>query len=212
MERTVERSVSVQRSQLRIAQQRRQIVDAARALIAVNGDNFTTQELAAQAGLALQTFYRYFASKDELLLALVGDTTREACRRWAEEAANLPSPLARLRFYLTATLELLAGDDADAATSRFMISAHWRLHRLFPKELAQAERSFTDLLHAEIEAANTAGSLKSPDSQSDSWLLVQLARSVYHHYAFAPVREGELDATKERLWRFCISALGGTTN
>jgi AcrR family transcriptional regulator len=32
-----------------------------------------------EAGVALQTFYRYFASKDELLLAVIADAMTEAC-------------------------------------------------------------------------------------------------------------------------------------
>lgn len=186
------------------------MVDAARTLIAAKGDEFTTQELAAQAGVALQTFYRYFASKDELLLAVIADAMREACERWAEEAAKLPDPLARLRYYITATLERLDGDGTDVATSRFIVSAHWRLHRSFPKELAEAEQPFVDLLRAEVDAATAAGLLNPSDPESDSWFVTELVRSVYHYYSFAPHPEGELDVVKERLWRFCLTALGGT--
>jgi hypothetical protein len=35
-------------------------------------------------------------------------------------------------------------------------------------------------------------------------------RSVYHYYAFAAPAEGELDVVKEQLWRFCLTALGGS--
>ncbi|WP_431240622.1 TetR/AcrR family transcriptional regulator [Mycolicibacterium aichiense] len=200
----------MQRSRLRIAQQGRQMMDAARALIAVKGDEFTTQELAAEAGVALQTFYRYFASKDELLLAVIGDAMREACERWAEGAAQLPDPLARLRYYITATLVRLDGDGTDVATTRFIVSTHWRLHRFFPKELAEAEKPFVDLMRAEVNAAIAAGLLKPADPEGDSWFLAELVRSVYHYYAFAPHAEGELDDVKDRLWRFCLTALGGT--
>ena len=84
VERAVERSAAVQRSRLRIAQQVRQMLEAARRLIDTKGDEFTTQELCAEAGVALQTFYRYFASKDELLLAVIGDAMTDACERWAD--------------------------------------------------------------------------------------------------------------------------------
>lgn len=188
------------------------MMDAALTLIAVKGDEFTTQELAAEAGVALQTFYRYFASKDELLLAVIGDAMREACERWAEEAAKLPDPLARLRYYITATLERLDGDGTDVATSRFIVSTHWRLHRLFPKELADAEKPFVDLLRAEVQAATAAGQLNPSDAEWDSWFVTELVRSVYHYYSFAAHPEGELDVVKERLWRFCLTALGGTAS
>ena len=209
VERAVERSAAVQRSRLRIANQVRQMLDAAKKLIDAKGDEFTTQELAAEAGVALQTFYRYFNSKDELLLAVIGDAMTESCDRLAEVAQDLPDPLARLRFYITATLDRLGGDGRSAATSKFVVSTRWRLHRQFPQELAEAEKPFVDLLSAEVGAAIAAGLLNPPDSEQDSWFLTELLRSVYHFYAFAEHTAGELDLVKEQLWRFCLTALGG---
>lgn len=209
VERAVERSAAVQRSRTRIAEQVRSMLDAARRLIQDKGDEFTTQELAAEAGVALQTFYRYFASKDELLLAVIGDAMSDACYRWAEAAGELADPLQRLQLYITSTLERLDSDARDAATTRFIVSTHWRLHRLFPKELADAEKPFVELLRAEIAAATEAGLLKRPDPEWDSWFLAELVRSVYHYYAFAPKTGGDIEQVKEQLWRFCLNALGG---
>lgn len=188
------------------------MLDAARTLIGAKGDDFTTQELAAEAGVALQTFYRYFASKDELILAVIGDAMTEAVERWRQAAEELPDPLARLRYFITSTLERLDGDSHDAAMSRFVVSARWRLHRQFPTELAEAEKPFVDLVRAEVTAAREAGLLNPGDPEWDSWFMTELVRSVYHYYAFADHAEGELDTVKEQLWRFCVTALGGTTS
>ena len=209
VERAVERSAAVQRSRLRIAQQVRQMLDAALRLIADKGDAFTTAELATEAGVALQTFYRYFASKDELLLAVIGHAMTTSCEQLATSAAELPDPLARLRFYLTATLDRLNGDGGGAATSRFIVSTRWRLHQQFPEELADAEKPFVDLLRDEVDAAVDLGLLRPHDPEWDSWLVTELVRSVYHFYAFAPRSAGDLDMAKEQLWRFSLAALGG---
>ena len=147
------------------------MLDAARRLIDAKGDEFTTQELVAEAGVALQTFYRYFASKDELLLAVIGDAMTDACERWADAAAELPDPLARLRYYLTSTLELLEGDGNKAATARFIVSTRWQLHRNYAKELAEAEKPFVDLVRGEVNAAIEAGLLNPADPEWDSWFL-----------------------------------------
>jgi TetR/AcrR family transcriptional regulator len=210
VERAVERSAAVQRSRERIAQQVRQMLDAARRLIEEKGDEFTTSELVAEAGVALQTFYRYFASKDELLVAVIGDAMSDACARWAVAAAELPDPLARLEYYLTATLDRLGPNGQAAGTARFVVATRWRLHREFPKELADAERPFVDLLRAEVTAAVEAGLLNPPDPEWDSWFLAELMRSVYHFYAFAPHDADELEIVKKQLWRFCLAGLGGT--
>ena len=185
------------------------MLDAARRLIDSKGDEFTTQELVAEAGVALQTFYRYFASKDELLLAVIGDAMTDACERWADAAAELPDPLARLRYYLTSTLELLEGDGNKAATARFIVSTRWQLHRNYAKELAEAEKPFVDLVRGEVNAAIAAGLLNPADPEWDSWFLAELARSVFHFYAFAAHADGEMEVVKERLWQFCLTALGG---
>ncbi len=114
-ERAVERSTAVQRSRTRIENHVRAILDAAHRLVETKGDAFTTQELAKEAGVALQTFYRYFSSKDELLLAVIGDGLDDACRRWSVTAETLAGPLERLRFFVTSPL---AGLDREPPPSQ----------------------------------------------------------------------------------------------
>lgn len=204
-ERAAERSAAVQRSRARIANQVRSMLDAALRLIREKGDSFTTQELVKEAGVALQTFYRYFASKDELLLAVIADAMTDACSRWEAAARKLPDPLARLRFYITTVIQELDNEFGDGGTARFVVSTHWRLHRIFPTELAEAEQPFVDLLLGEINAAAKAGLLHPPNPEWDAWFIVELVRAVYFYYAYAP-REAK---AHERLWEFCLAALGG---
>jgi hypothetical protein len=51
--------------------------------------------------------------------------------------------------------------------------------------------------------------LNPADPEWDPWFLAELARSVFHYYAFAAHADGELEVVKERLWQFCLTALGG---
>jgi TetR/AcrR family transcriptional regulator len=208
VERAVERSAAVLRSRSRIANQVRLMLDAARRLIGEKGGEFTTQDLVTEAGVALQTFYRYFASKDELLLAVIGDAMTEACDRWARAAAGISDPMVRLRLLITAPLEQFDGEIHDAAGMRFIVSAHWHLHRVFPTELADAEKPFVELLEAEITDAVDAGLLHPQNPQWDTWFIVELLRAVYHHYAYAAQDSDDMAVVKERLWQFCRTALG----
>lgn len=207
-ERMAARSPAVRRSRLRTMKQARMILDAARRLAGTSGDSFTTQELAKEAGVAVQTFYSYFASKDELLLAVIGDMLSDFCAQWAEAAKDLPDPIARLHFYITSTLGFLDGTGDELATTRFIVSTHSRLHRIFPDELAAAQQPFVDLLLTEIRAGVSAGLLDTDEQDWDAWFLLELIRSVYHHYTYAtPSRKPEV---KEQLWRFCLKAIGGS--
>jgi TetR/AcrR family transcriptional regulator len=203
-ERAAERSPLVQRSRTRSIQQAQVIVDAARRLSAEKGSAFTTQELAKEAGVALQTFYRHFASKDELLLAVLEEIIAQSCAAYREQALELPDPLARLHFYVGRVLD--ATFDDDRATRQFTTSEHYRLQQLFPEELAIATKPFADLLVPEITEAQAAGLLAPGDVERSAWFVTQLVMATFHHYAF--VNE-PMDDVGEELWRFCLRALGG---
>src|SRR5262245_14332498 len=130
-DRAADRSPMVRRSRTRSAQQQKVIIDAARRLIAEQGAGFTTQELVKEAGVALQTFYRHFAGKDQLLLAVIEDAIAQNAAELDAQAKDFPDPVARLRFYVTATVGSMRDGDGRAA-QQFVASEHWRLAQIFP--------------------------------------------------------------------------------
>ena len=208
-ERAADRSPAVQRSRARQIEQAQAIVKAARRLIAERGERFTTQELVKEAGVALQTFYRLFAGKDQLLLAVFEDMIAESCELYEQAARELPDPVARLRFYVTAALETISSDAADIGP-RFVTAEHWRLHELFPEEMSQATQPFTALVTRQLEVATAEGVLSSADPSRDAWFVTKLVMAVFHHYAFAD-RAPDMRAIGDDLWGFCLTALGGAS-
>ncbi|WP_026342990.1 TetR/AcrR family transcriptional regulator [Nocardia sp. BMG111209] len=197
----------MRRTRSRSMQQASLILDAAHRLVLQKGDAFTTQELVKEAGVALQTFYRYFASKDQLLLAVFAEMIAAGCVRSVEDARDLPDPIARLRYYITSTLRSLDAEGDDKATARFIVSTHWRLQQNFPDEMAEAVRPFAALLLGEIQKGVAAGKLRPADPERAAWFVNELVRSVYHHYAYAAQPPATLP---DDLWAFCLSALGGS--
>lgn len=206
-ERAADRSPSVQRSRTRSLKHTRVIIDAARRLIDEKGTRFTTQDLVKEAHVALQTFYRHFAGKDQLLVAVIGDYIAEASARYEEEARSLEGPVARLRFYVTATVRGLEVGPATMGGPRFITAEHWRLHQLFPDEMSEASRPFNDLVLGEIKTAAAAGLLAPADPERAAWHVTQLTMAVYHHYAFARTDE-TVEEISDHLWQFCLGALG----
>jgi len=206
-ERIADRSESVQRSRARQMEQAHSIVAAARRLITERGDQFTTQELVKEAGVALQTFYRIFGGKDQLLLAVFEDLIAESCADYEAAAASLPDPLARVHYYVSVTVGSLA-DAPYGVGPRFVTAEHWRLHQLFPEEMAHATQHFTDIVARQLELAVAEGLLSTSDPQRDAWYITKLVMAVFHHYAYA---DGAIDsdAIGEELWQFCLRALGG---
>jgi AcrR family transcriptional regulator len=204
-ERAAERSPMVQRSKSRGAEQTRVIVEAAQRLVATKGTGFTTQELIKEAGIALQTFYRYFPSKDRLLLAVLENIIEESCRTFEEQASALADPVERLHLYVTASV---SGLDTLGEGPSFVTAEHWRLQTICPEDVSVATRPFTDLLVSGIEEAKAAGQLETPDPEYAAWLITQLVMAVFHHYDCAGLDEPSAQVAG-RLWSFCLAALGG---
>jgi AcrR family transcriptional regulator len=204
-ERVADRSPMVQRSRDRGVEQATAIVAAARRLIESKGPSFTTHELIKEAGIALQTFYRYFPSKDHLLLAVIENVIDESCAAFQAQARTLADPVERLRYYVAATV---AGLGTTGNGPSFITSEHFRLQTLHPAEVAQATQHYTDLLVVEIRAAVAAGLVRTEDAGYSAWLITQLTMAVFHHYDCAGLDE-PVDRIVERLWGFCIGALGG---
>ena len=205
VDRVADRSPVVQRSKDRSFEQARVIVDAARRLVETNGPSFTTQDLIKEAGIALQTFYRYFSSKDYLLLAVIEDVIDENCQAYREHAAKLSGPVERLQFYVTATVKGLGSSGRGPS---FITSEHFRLQTLYSAEVSQATQPYTDLLVEEIGAAVTAGHLQTKNPEYSAWLITQLTMAVFHHYDCAGLDE-PTDQIAHKLWEFCWSAIDG---
>jgi AcrR family transcriptional regulator len=142
------------------------IVEAARRLLRDKGRDFTTQELAREAGVALQTFYRHFPSKDHLLAAVIEEEIAENAERMATAARDLPDPVARLRSYVETTLATIQGDAAGATDparilgARFITAEHWRLRQRLPEDMDRAIQPMIDLIGREVAAARAAGLLR----------------------------------------------------
>jgi AcrR family transcriptional regulator len=205
-ERVADRSPVVQRSKGKSVEQARSIVAAARRLIDTEGPSFTTQELIKEAGIALQTFYRYFSGKDALLLAVIEDLIEENCITYRAQAEAIADPVDRLRYYVTTTVHAL---DAPGSGPSFITAEHFRLQTQYPAEVSQATQPYTDLLIDEIDAAVAAGRLQSQDAEYSAWLITQLVMAVFHHYDCAGV-DDPTDVIAERLWGFCYAALKGS--
>lgn len=203
-ERAADRSPSVQRSRTRSIRQAQQIVDAARRLISQKGEQFTTQELAKEAGIALQTFYRYFTGKDQLLLAVFEDLLAESADEYEAEAKKLPDPLARLHFYIIKATSALSDEPTG---SRFITAQHWHLQALFPEEMSRPT-PFTVLVATELRTAQEQGLLHLFDVDQAAMFVSKLITAVYHHYLYAP---GPADPAEvaEQIWTFCRFGLAG---
>jgi AcrR family transcriptional regulator len=180
------------------------LLAAARRLVLERGENFTTQDLIKEADVALQTFYRHFGGKDQLLIAVMAEMITGHCESLEAQAATLDDPVERLRLYVTETVSVV---NNGVGGGRFITSQHWRLQQSYPAELAAANRPFADLVQRELEAGRASGRLAPRTPERDAWIINQLVMAVFHYYSFA---SDEAPATvAEDVWQFCLAAVGG---
>jgi TetR/AcrR family transcriptional regulator len=187
---------------------RSKILAAGHLLIMTKGSGFTTQDVIQEAGVALQTFYRYFGSKDQFLLALIGALIKEHCDVLAVQAHAFDDPASRLEIYVRGTLAPLHAADG-LASARFITSEHWRLHQTCPAEVWAATQPVSDLIRLELEAGLLAGTLSPRAPERDAWLMTKTIIGAYHHYAFQP-EDPAMATLDDDVWYFCLAAAGGS--
>jgi TetR/AcrR family transcriptional regulator len=196
----------MQRSHARTLATLTDIVAAARALLEERGDHtFTVQELAERAGVAVQTFYRHFPSKDELLLAVFEELVHEGTDNFRAAAAGTKDPLQRLRTVIEGSIlpEQNTGIGFNAA---LLVREHLRLAEIFPKEVELAQRPYVALVSEIIEDAVDQGAIPArSDVGQDAQLIMYLVRSVYQ-VVVTTAAEGH-EALAEHTWHFCLGGL-----
>ena len=93
-------------------ERRQAIIAATRPLLVARGGQFTIKEVAEAAGIAEGTIFRVFASKQDLMHAVVADIldTASLCRR-IEALPDVPDPVNQdnYDFYLQRVDNLIAG-------------------------------------------------------------------------------------------------------
>lgn len=102
------------------AAQRRALLDAARTLLGETGDVPSLADVAARADLARSSVYQYFASRQDLLDAVVEDTFPRWSRRIVAAMADAGTPGQQVLAYVEENLQLVA--DGEHAVARALVA------------------------------------------------------------------------------------------
>lgn len=180
--------VSERRSVFRLSPDRRiaDIVAAARAEIAEKGyDGVSMQAIAARAGVVEGTLYRFFKTKQELMLK-VAESWLEGILAEDSGVASIRGTWNQLRHLIWRTLHLL---HSQPAVSRFVLiemrpTAGYRATRLF-----ELNRRFTSEVRRVCDAAIQSGEFR-PDAGAS--LLRDMIFGCIEHHTWAFLR-GEAD-------------------
>jgi AcrR family transcriptional regulator len=182
-------------------------VAAATELLREKGTaDFTVQDVVERSRMSIRTFYKYFASKEDLLLA-VSETVvaREAVPRLRTLVERHRDPVRRLRAFIEGLLDLSSGTTKPVA--RTLTSYQNRLAESRPADLAQAMKPQLDLLVELIEAVAHVQPLRSD-------LSVEQAARLTHDLVLAAIHgrllaaDGASDIPAQSIWKYCAAGIG----
>ena len=201
---SVERSLKAARARARDRSDR--FVAAAIQLMGERGGiEFTVQDVVDRSRMSIRTFYNFFASKDDLLVA-VHETVlaREVTERLRRRCATEADPVRRVGTYIEGMYELTA---QPTPISRLLTIYRNRLAETRPAAVEQAFRPQIDLV---VELVRDAAVAQGPPGPLDP----DVAAHLLHHTVLAAVHARVLaadpaaGATAEELWAFCASGMG----
>jgi AcrR family transcriptional regulator len=206
------KSQSVERS-LKSARERAQdrsdrFVNAGIDLIRSTGDTgFTVQDVVDRSGMSIRTFYLFFATKDDLLVAIHETLlATEVEPRIRARCDSESDPVAKLRMFVDALFEL---SGTGLPSTRAFIVQQNRLAESRPDDLDRAMVPQVNLVTELLRNAAEAGRLRHGlDIDASAKLFHQLVLVIIEARVLGSHKLGEL--TPDQVWDFCSSAVGAT--
>jgi AcrR family transcriptional regulator len=127
------------------------------------------REILKLTKLSTQTFYRYFQSKDELLVVVLDDGRRQIVDYLKHRMALVPDPEGQVRAWIEGVLAQATDPVAASRTRPFVVSPD-RLVQAFPAEMRTSRDWLIEIL------AESIGRIR-PAAAVDTW---RDAEAVYH--------------------------------
>lgn len=135
-----------------------QILDCAFALITTGGYNaFSYADIADRIGIRKASIHHHFATKEQLVRALVAGYREEAAAGLAALEANVPAPRARLQHYVDYWRQCIADSSAPMCLCALLASELPVLPESIATEVRAHFRMLSAWLAATLERGATAG-------------------------------------------------------
>ena len=204
-ERALERSLRTARDRA-MSRSDRFMAAATELMLETDRTDFTVQEIVERSKMSLRSFYQHFASKDELLLALLEEGIRGAIDRLRVQVNRHDDPAARLRTFIIG-LTRLTDETTGSTTNRAFTVYHLRLAESHPTEFAHAIAPQVDLLLEILEAGVANGQFRSdiPTAQLATIITQAVVSSMQMHVL--GVRVAGARVTGEELFGFCLGGV-----
>ena len=174
--------------------------------LALDGDgSFTVKQLADDAGVALQTFYRHFGSKDELVLAVLEENVADGVRDMEMIAARQTDPVERLRELIQLPIRMSSEPDAFRRL-RFHARERQRLAVLYPNDVEAVFAPYRQLMERQIAEVGRLTGHVATDPTHDADVVMRMV-AVYAHAIGSGAVPWTIDECASVVWEFCRAAL-----
>jgi AcrR family transcriptional regulator len=178
------------------------LIDAGLAVLRDRGgEGCTVVDILAEAGLSTRAFYRHFASKDELVLAIFERDAQANEARLRDRMDAAPSPKAAVEVWIDEILAL-AFSSRRSRRTRPLAKEGLRLRARFPREFAAIVRGIVEPLTEALRRIPSAAPERDARSMyAVTWELVA-----------DKLAGGKLtrEEAREHAVRFCLGAVGLT--
>jgi AcrR family transcriptional regulator len=181
------------------------LIEAGQALVLDGDGQFTVKELADRAGVALQTFYRHFGSKDELVLAVLEENVAQGVRDMEEIAATEADPVDQLRELIQQPIRMSQAPESFRRL-RFHARERQRLSELYPSDVEAVFAPYRELIDRHIRAVDRTGNSVAADAEHDADVVMRLV-AVYTHVIGTGAVPWSVEECANVLWEFCRAAL-----
>jgi AcrR family transcriptional regulator len=174
-------------------------------LLEENGSSdFTVQDVVDRSKMSIRTFYKYFASKEDLLVAVCETVVaREAVPRLRKRIDKVKDPLLRLRAYVEGLIELTSH---TGPVGRMLIHYQNRLAESRPDDLAAAVRPQFELVVELVSDIARTRPLRRD-------LTVEMAARLTHYTVLTAAHARALGSEGAEIppaviWQYCMAGMG----
>ena len=168
--------------------------------------DFTVQEIVERSRMSLRSFYQHFASKDDLLLALLEEAIRGAIDRLRAQVDVQTDPVDQLRAFVVGLCNLTE-QAGGGSTNRAFTVYHLRLADVHPTEFAHAIAPQVDLLVEILGAGVATGQFRSDLSVPQLAMIVTQALVSAMHMSVLGVQLANARVSGEDLFAFCLGGV-----
>jgi AcrR family transcriptional regulator len=186
--------------------ERELLLEAARSVLSEKGvAGMTVRDVLAQANLGTRAFYRHFASKDDLVLAMFTRGAALEAERLTRRMAPATDPVAAVTAWIDGRLDLAFDRRISANLQDLSIEAQLR-RREAPAELQVAYDLMLAPLIEQLRVGRDSGLFADVDPEADARSIHGVVWGVVEaHWAGFPQRRRE---TRDGVVRFCLNAIG----